>query len=57
MLHTVGFTFPGMIEEPGSFSGMINSPPERGPEANIRMSFAILFSETAIVLAGHAILQ
>jgi hypothetical protein len=48
MLHTVGFTFPGMIEEPGSFSGMINSPiPERGPEANIRMSFAILFSETA----------
>jgi hypothetical protein len=34
-----------MIEEPGSFSGMINSPiPERGPEANIRMSFAILFN-------------
>jgi hypothetical protein len=45
--HCVGFTFPGMIEEPGSFS-MINSPiPERGPEANIRMSFAILFNETA----------
>jgi hypothetical protein len=57
MLHTGGFTFPGMIE--GSFfSGMINSPiPERGPEANIRMSFAILFNETANCLMRHAILQ
>ncbi len=24
--HCVGFTLPGMIEEPGSFSGMISSP-------------------------------
>ena len=32
-----------MIEEPGSFSGIKISPiPERGPEANKRMSFAIL---------------
>ena len=39
----VGLTFPGMIELPGSFSGMMISPiPLRGPELNIRMSFAIL---------------
>ena len=30
--HWVGFTLPGMIEEPGSFSGMLISPrPPRGP--------------------------
>ena len=41
--HCVGFTLPGMIEEPGSFSGIKISPiPERGPDANRRMSFAIL---------------
>ena len=41
--HWVGFTFPGMIEEPGSFSGIKISPmPERGPDANKRMSLAIL---------------
>jgi hypothetical protein len=39
----VGFTFPGMIEEPGSFSGRINSPrPDRGPEPSNLMSLAIL---------------
>jgi hypothetical protein len=28
--HCVGLTLPGMIEEPGSFSGRISSPrPER----------------------------
>ena len=44
----VGFTFPGIMEEPGSFSGMRISPiPERGPEASKRMSLAILFKETA----------
>ena len=41
----VGLTLPGMIEEPGSFSGRINSPsPERGPEPSRRMSLAILNS-------------
>jgi hypothetical protein len=46
----VGFTLPGMIEEPGSFSGRISSPrPERGPEASQRMSLAIFMSETASV--------
>jgi hypothetical protein len=36
---------------------MINSPiPERGPEANIRMSFAILMKQP-IVLMRHVILQ
>jgi hypothetical protein len=39
--HCVGFTLPGMIEDPGSFSGRINSPmPQRGPDASQRMSFA-----------------
>ena len=47
--HCVGFTFPGIMEEPGSLAGMISSPiPERGPEAIKRISFAILFKETAI---------
>ena len=42
----VGLTLPGMIEEPGSFSGRISSPrPERGPEPSRRMSLAILNSE------------
>lgn len=35
------FTFPGMILEPGSFSGNSNSPkPHRGPEPRKRMSLA-----------------
>ena len=38
----VGFTFPGMIDEPGSFSGMISSPiPHLGPDASSLTSFAI----------------
>src|SRR5260221_3179758 len=41
----VGFTLPGMIDEPGSFSGSISSPrPQRGPEPIQRISFAILNS-------------
>ena len=37
-----------MMDEPGSFSGIKISPiPDRGPEANIRTSLAILFKETA----------
>jgi hypothetical protein len=41
--HWVGFTFPGMMLEPGSFSGRFNSPsPHRGPDARKRTSFAIL---------------
>ena len=41
----VGFTLPGMMELPGSFSGMVISPmPQRGPEASHRTSLAILFS-------------
>ena len=44
----VGFTFPGMMELPGSLAGMIISPiPDRGPEAMSRMSLAILFRDTA----------
>ena len=39
----VGLTLPGMIDEPGSFEGKINSiRPVRGPEPSQRMSLAIL---------------
>jgi hypothetical protein len=49
--HCVGFTLPGMIEEPGSFSGNASSPrPARGPEPRSRMSLAILNSDAATVL-------
>ena len=44
----VGLTLPGMIEEPGSFSGKRDSPsPVRGPEPSRRMSLAILKSAEA----------
>ena len=45
----VGLTLPGMIEEPGSFSGKsaIRPSPDRGPLPASRMSFAILKSPTA----------
>lgn len=40
--HYVGFTFPGMIEDPGSFSGNNSSPnPDLGPEPKNLMSFPI----------------
>jgi hypothetical protein len=40
--HYVGFTLPGRIEEPGSFSGSVNSPkPQSGPDPSQRMSLAI----------------
>src|SRR4029078_13245925 len=49
--HWVGLTLPGMIEEPGSFSGSDSSPrPERGPEPSRRISLAILNRAAAIVL-------
>jgi hypothetical protein len=43
----VGFTFPGMIDDPGSFAGRMSSiGPVRGPEPSQRMSLAILNSES-----------
>ena len=46
----VGLTLPGMIDEPGSFSGRCSSPrPQRGPEPSQRMSLAIFISEQARV--------
>ena len=51
--HCVGLTFPGMIELPGSFSGMLNSAmPQRGPLASQRTSLAIFVSEHASVLSA-----
>ena len=51
--HWVGLTLPGMIEEPGSFSGRISSPrPERGPEPSRRMSLAILNRAVATELSA-----
>ena len=49
--HCVGLTFPGIMDEPGSFAGSIISPiPDLGPEPNQRMSFAILNKELAMTL-------
>ena len=46
-------TLPGMIDEPGSFSGRISSPsPLRGPEPSHRMSFAIFISDAASVASA-----
>ena len=51
--HCVGFTLPGMIELPGSFSGRISSPnPARGPEASQRISLAIFISAQAKVFSA-----
>ncbi len=44
----VGFTFPGIIEEPGSLAGRLSSwIPARGPEPSQRTSLAIFRSATA----------
>ena len=49
----VGLTLPGMIDEPGSFSGMLISPmPLRGPLASQRTSLAILFMLAAQVFGN-----
>mmetsp|Transcript_15362 Transcript_15362/g.43800 ORF Transcript_15362/g.43800 Transcript_15362/m.43800 type:complete len:256 (+) Transcript_15362:660-1427(+) len=49
--HWVGLTLPGMMLEPGSFSGRESSPrPQRGPDPRNRISFPIFISETATVL-------
>ena len=46
--HWVGLTLPGMMEEPGSFSGMKISPrPHRGPEASQRTSLASFMRSAA----------
>src|SRR5207245_2596513 len=48
--HWVGLIFPGMIDEPGSFSGILNSAkPARGPQAYQRTSLAIFISAPASV--------
>ena len=44
----VGFTFPGIIDEPGSLAGMFISPnPDLGPDERKRKSFRILNNEMA----------
>ena len=51
--HWVGFTLPGMMELPGSFSGMKISPrPQRGPEASQRTSLAIFIRFAARALSA-----
>ena len=48
--HYVGFTLPGIIDEPGSFSGNNNSPsPDLGPDPKNLISLAIFINETANV--------
>ena len=49
----VGLTLPGMMDEPGSFSGMLSSPmPLRGPLASQRTSLAIFIMLAASVLSA-----
>ncbi|MNC87093.1 hypothetical protein D3C83_27930 [compost metagenome] len=49
----VGLTLPGMIELPGSFSGITSSPmPLLGPEASQRTSFAIFIRLAARVFSA-----
>ncbi len=51
--HWVGLTLPGMMELPGSFSGMRISPrPQRGPEASQRTSLAIFIRLAASALSA-----
>ena len=51
--HCVGLTLPGMMDDPGSFSGRLSSPrPQRGPEPRYRMSLAIFIKLTASVLSA-----
>ena len=48
----MGLTLPGMIDEPGSFSGSVNSPyPARGPEPKNLISFDIFINATAQVFS------
>ncbi len=48
--HWVGLTLPGIMDDPGSFSGRIISPmPHRGPEPRRRMSLAIFIIDVAMV--------
>ena len=48
--HWVGLIFPGIIEEPGSFSGKISSPyPALGPDPKNLISLAIFIKQTAVV--------
>src|ERR1035437_8385187 len=48
--HCVGLTLPGMIDDPGSFSGIDSSPsPHRGPEASQRISLEIFINDAAKV--------
>ena len=55
--HWVGLTLPGMIDEPGSFSGRFSSPsPLRGPEPSQRMSSAILIRDAASVRSAPLVM-
>lgn len=48
--HCVGLTLPGMMLDPGSFSGKINYPrPLLGPLPKNLISFAIFIKLTAMV--------
>lgn len=48
--HWVGLTFPGIMDDPGSFSGKLSSPsPDRGPDPKNLISLAIFIIEHATV--------
>mmetsp|Transcript_10137 Transcript_10137/g.25382 ORF Transcript_10137/g.25382 Transcript_10137/m.25382 type:complete len:346 (+) Transcript_10137:114-1151(+) len=51
--HCVGFTLPGMMLDPGSFSGRASSPrPQRGPDPSQRRSLASFMKEQASVFSA-----
>ena len=53
--HCVGFTLPGMMDEPGSFSGMWSSPkPQRGPDAVAPLQQWA--AQLALLRPGHLVL-
>ena len=46
----MGLTLPGIIDDPASFSGNINSEyPALGPDPRNRISLAIFIKQTAVV--------
>ena len=48
----VGFTLPGIIDEPGSLAGILISPrPDLGPEDKNRKSLRIFNNDTANVFS------
>ena len=56
--HCVGFILPGMIDEPGSFSGNSNSKrPQRGPEPTSECHWQFSLMKWLMFLKHHLLLR